>query len=151
MNSIDFYRHLTEKFDRSALDLSNFLNPMLNHRDFLDMQFVYPDGQSVPPININATEVHFCDPLSGPFYQLPIDGLEFIRTSEIGYWHGVSAIVRLSNGSLSSSCTIRINADEKTIKEELGGLVDNRWYTVDLSSEKWRYSLNEQLVQEGRI
>jgi len=151
MNVTELYERVVSTFGHGRLNVWYYVNPILNHRDYSYIQFIWPFGGSVPPINPNATEMVFADPLEGPFYRLPVVGLEFVEATKEGDPHAVSAIVKLPNGKLSHSCAMFISGDAASIRKELGEMVDNSWYKIDLFAKPVRIIRDEQLVQDSGL
>ena len=149
MNAIEFYNLMREKFPHDRLRVGQFVNPMFNHHAFPDVQFIYPNGVIIPPLNSGANHIILADPLEGPFYRLSI--VCAIFCDKHCEWFDVSIVVQTSDGELLSSCPISIKGKKMSIKKEIGDLCGNEWYQVDTTVVPCRLVKYEQLVQESII
>ena len=132
------------------MEVGFFVDPTLHHFHFSNVQLIYPGGQIYPPLNIKATDLVTIQPLSGPFYDLNLEGLSasFNNESKSTY---ISAVVKLPNGKLGCSCAIVIKNEKDEVIKELSEIQDNLiWYDIDTSGKEWKYKIDE-LVQNGII
>lgn len=138
----EFYDRLRGIYDRRALRVAMFVNPLHNHGDFPNVQFIYPTGAVCPPLNSKADQIVVADPLAGPFYQLTVEGLSVKRRDGSEY---VSArvVVCLPNGRLGTSWAIGIKDTASNIKKKLSDLIDNQWYEIDTDASPWVFRLTD--------
>ena len=151
INCIQLYEEIRSRYPSESLVMGYFVNPLLNHIEFNEVQFVYPWGGVCGKFYPKADSIEFAEPLSGPFYKLPVVGLQLKEINkENDEWTWITAIVKLSDESLATSCGIGIRGNSIQVQKELSVLCDNKWYVVDYTVLPWRYTLNE-LVQESRV
>jgi len=147
MKLIDFYKEIKNTFKNEKMEVGFFVDPTLHHSYFTNVQLIYPGGQIYPPLNIRATELVSIQPLSGPFYDLDLEGLSVSFNKENGLSY-ISAVVKFPNGKLGCSSAITIKKEKKEVIEELSKIKDNLlWYTIDTLNKDWKYEIDE-LVQE---
>tara|TARA_Y100000310_G_C20693897_1_gene824137 strand:- start:501 stop:950 length:450 start_codon:yes stop_codon:yes gene_type:complete len=146
MNCIQLYDEMRKIYSRDKINVFFFADPLRNHDEFPDVQFIYSFGKPCPPFKPNAIDIQFAEPFAGPFYKLNIDGL-CVDPELYDDWSRVRAIVCLPNGNLTCSWFFSIKDSADGIKEVLGYLCDNRWYSTDKSNVPWRFELNGELVQ----
>jgi hypothetical protein len=129
MNAIDFYGIVRRLFGTENVVIGGFVNPLLNrHEAFIDVQFVDSNGNPVIPWHRTATTFLLPDPLTGPFYSLPLTG--WWSKKHHGYDgkfnYAITVAVILPNGEEAGSYPILIkNSDDNVIsslKEACGVL-----------------------------
>lgn len=146
MNLIQFYKKFKDIFKNEQVEVGFFVDPTLHHSYFPNVQLIYPGGQIYPPLNIKATDLITIYPLSGPFYDLEMDGLAASFNNKNGLTY-ISAIVTLPNGRKGCSSAITIKKPKDEVIKELSKIQDNLiWYTINTSGKDWEYNIDE-LVQ----
>ena len=131
MNVIEFYNAVLELFPAEKLMVKAFVNPALNNEVFSGIQFIYPNGAIYPPLRVDADTLVFITPLEGPFYRLPVVGA--IIGNKYEKWWCVKVVVKMPDGELFYSYSIRINEKKEKIKKEIGNLCGNSWYRLESS------------------
>ena len=132
MNVIEFYNSVLEVFDAKQLGTSIFSDPTLNNEGFPGIQFIYPNGAIYPPLRVDADTLVFVIPLEGPFYRLNVVGCIISEKSNDKWWD-VQVVVEMPDGELASSYPLQVYGGEDIIKEGIGNICGNNWYSVNSS------------------
>lgn len=128
----ELYNLLQERYPITHRDLNALAWPL--HQPTLDVQFIDNDGRRCGPVVVSPSTFLIAEPLSGPFYDLKVEGLAPILP--LGkFWKGLRIVVKdhtetlhNDNFSLSSVLRLRIKSSElKGLASELG----IQWYHVN--------------------
>lgn len=134
MDGRDFYNLICCFFPDDKV-VALYVNPLLNAREmFPEVQYVNPDGIIIPPFQADAEFVIMAGPLSGPFYDLPVEGvtLTSIPSHSDTTISSVSTIVKINN-NLMSSKPILITRTPQEVYSILKDCSDDNWYIEDNS------------------
>jgi hypothetical protein len=126
---------LAKAFGDDALSLEHFVAPRDN--PCLGVQFVTKDGAPTHPTSQSET-VYFDEPLSGPFYNLPLSGIAFTDplAGSRYKWKNVIAISESADGTVSSSALFQVKVSIGKMKDFVAsnGI---KWYLLNAETWKW--------------
>jgi len=144
VNVISFYEQLCNNWDIKKLDGNLFVNPLVNHVDFDDIQFIYANGSICPPLNPKAESVYFSSPLNGPFYRLKAEGFVLDKGWKRGLWL-LHVVASFPDDKLSYSAAIILRGNEKKILKVLNDIIGKSRYTKEKIKD------HNELVQDSRL
>jgi hypothetical protein len=135
MNSIKFHKQIHELFPKEKIRDGIFTDAKSVRYTLPGIQLISKRGNIVGPWDIKADKIYFDEPLSGPFFRLPIVGLYIEQKKpDRKRWHIVRVIVCVE-GKLSYSGALLLCETYKRLKEVFGRLCDEKWYTIDIENK----------------
>jgi hypothetical protein len=133
MNCIQFYNEVCALFSAEEILDGVFTDAKLVRNVIPGVQLIKSNGDLCSPWVQEADDIHFDEPLSGPFFRLPIVGLYLEeKKPDRVRWYPVRAVVELPNSKLTYSSAIWLKATCKFLKQELGRLCEEKWYNIDV-------------------
>jgi hypothetical protein len=126
---------LAKAFGDDSLSLERFVAPRDN--PCLGVQFVTKGGTPTHPTTQSET-VYFDEPLSGPFYGLPLSGISFTNPL-LGSrfpWKNLIAVSESADGIVSSSALFQVKVPIGKLKDFVSehGI---KWYLLNTVTWKW--------------